>query len=313
MRLLVTGGAGFIGCNFVKYWLGKYPGDEVVVLDALTYAGKMSNLKEVKGHPGFSFVRGNITKRKLVDRLVADVDMVVHFAAESHVDRSVTGPGTFVRTNVWGTYVLLEAARKYSRRFHHISTDEVFGSLPRDSKEKFNENTKYDPRSPYSASKASSDHLVRAYFHTYGLPVTISNCSNNYGPNHHPEKLIPLTITNLLSGKKVPVYGDGGQLRDWLYVTDHCRAIEMILKKGVIGETYLIGGMEGEITNFELVKKIIHLMGKDEKESIEFVADRPGHDQKYAVDWTKIKTKLGWEPEVGLDDGLRRTIEWFGR
>lgn len=310
---MVTGGAGFIGSNFVKYWLDKYPKDSVVVLDALTYAGRRENLASFKGNPNFSFVKGNICNADLVDSLTKSVDTVVHFAAESHVDRSVSGPGEFVHTNVWGTFTLLEAARKYHTRFHHVSTDEVFGSLPRDSKDKFQENTPYDPRSPYSASKAGSDHLVRAYFHTYGLPVTITNCSNNYGPNHFPEKFIPLTITNLLEGKKVPIYGDGGQKRDWLYVTDHCRAIDLVLQKGVLGETYCVGGYipgpDGEISNLELTKKILKLMNLGE-EWIEYVKDRPGHDQKYAINWDKLKN-IGYEPEVSLDEGLAMAIAWY--
>lgn len=313
MRLLVTGGAGFIGCNFVRYWFEKYPKDKIVVLDALTYAGRRENLAFAKNNPNFRFVKGNICNKKLVDDLVKEVDTIVHFAAESHVDRSVVGPGAFVKTNVWGTFTLLEAARANQTRFHHVSTDEVFGSLERNSKEKFSENTAYCPRSPYSASKAASDHLVRSYFHTYNLPVTITNCSNNYGPNHFPEKLIPLVITNLLEGKNVPVYGDGGQKRDWLYVTDHCRAIDLVLHKGVIGDTYCVGGYipgpDGEITNLELVHKILQLMGLS-KERIEYVKDRPGHDQKYAINWSKLK-KLGYEPQMNLDDGLTQTINWY--
>ncbi len=313
MRLLVTGGAGFIGCNFVRYWLAKYPLDHLVVLDALTYAGRRSNLREVWTNPHFTFVKGNICNQDLVESLVKNVDTIVHFAAESHVDRSVMGPKAFVQSNVWGTFTLLEAVRKYKTRFHHVSTDEVFGALARDSRDKFNESTPYDPRSPYAASKAASDHLVRAYFHTYGLPVTISNCTNNYGPHHFPEKFIPLIITNLLEGKKIPVYGDGGQSRDWLYVDDHCQAIDLILKKGILGETYCVGGYipgpRGEITNLELIHKILKLMNLDD-DSIEYVKDRPGHDQKYAIDWSKIK-KLGYEPQVNLDEGLERTIDWY--
>lgn len=308
MRLLITGGAGFIGANFVHHTLAAHPEDVVVVLDVLTYAGNLENLKAVEANPRFQFVKGDITDAAIVDPLVAECDAVVHFAAESHVDRSIQGPEAFVRTNVLGTFTLLEAARRHSKRFHHVSTDEVFGALTPDAAP-FDEATPYDPRSPYSASKAGSDHLVRAYFHTYGLPVTISNCSNNYGPYHFPEKLIPLAITNLLEGKSVPVYGDGLQVRDWLYVEDHCRAIDLILTKGEVGETYCIGG-NGERPNIWIVKELLKLLGKSE-DSIEYVTDRPGHDRRYAIDFSKIKTELGWEPSVTLEDGLKRTVEWF--
>lgn len=308
MKLLVTGGAGFIGSNFVHYMLGKYPEYEVVTLDDLTYAGNLENLKAAESNPHHRFVKGSITDAALVDGLVAECDIVVHFAAESHVDRSIMDPGAFVVTNVHGTFVLLEAARKYNKRFHHVSTDEVFGALTPDTKP-FDESTPYDPRSPYSASKAASDHLVRAYFHTYDLPVTISNCSNNYGPYHFPEKLIPLAITNLLEGKSVPVYGDGLQVRDWLYVEDHCRAIDLIIHQGKLGETYCIGG-NAETENIVLVKKLLELLGKDES-SIEYVKDRPGHDRRYAINFSKIKTELGWEPSVTLEQGLAKTVEWF--
>ncbi len=308
MKLLVTGGAGFIGSNFVHFILGKYPEYEVVTLDDLTYAGNLENLKSAEGNPQHRFVKGSITDATLVDGLVAECDTVVHFAAESHVDRSIMDPGAFVVTNVHGTYVLLEAAKKHGKRFHHVSTDEVFGSLEKDDAP-FDESTPYDPRSPYSASKAASDHLVRAYYHTYGLPVTISNCSNNYGPYHFPEKLIPLAITNLLEGKSVPVYGDGLQVRDWLYVEDHCRAIDMIIHQGKIGETYCIGG-DAETENIVIVQKLLALLGKDET-SIEYVKDRAGHDRRYAINFTKIKTELGWEPTVTLEEGLAKTVEWF--
>lgn len=308
MRLLVTGGAGFIGSNFVHHVLQASPEYTVVVLDALTYAGNLENLASVQDTAHFRFVKGDITDAKLVDTLVKECDAVVHFAAESHVDRSILGPEAFVRTNVLGTFTLLEAARKYSKRFHHVSTDEVFGTLAQ-TDPAFDESTAYDPRSPYSASKAGSDHLVRAYFHTYGLPITISNCSNNYGPYHFPEKLIPLAITNLLEGKKVPVYGDGLQVRDWLYVEDHARAIALILEKGRVGETYCIGG-NAEKENIWIVKKLLELLGQDDS-MIDFVQDRPGHDRRYAIDFTKIKNELGWEPSVSLEEGLVKTVEWF--
>lgn len=308
MKLLVTGGAGFIGSNFVHFILNTYPDYEVVVFDNLTYAGNLENLKVAEGNPKYQFVKGDIADAVLVDELVAKSDVIVHFAAESHVDRSILGPEAFVRTNVLGTFTLLEAARKYGKRFHHVSTDEVFGALTPEAKP-FDEMTPYDPRSPYSASKAGSDHLVRAYYHTYGLPVTISNCSNNYGPYHFPEKLIPLAITNLLEGKSVPVYGDGLQVRDWLYVEDHCRAIDLIIHKGKIGETYCIGG-NAEKENIWIVKELLKLLDKDES-SIEYVQDRPGHDRRYAINFDKIKTELGWEPSVSLEEGLQRTVEWF--
>lgn len=308
MKLLVTGGAGFIGSNFVHYLLKNYPPYEVVTLDDLTYAGNLENLKAAEGNARHRFVKGSITDAAVVESLVEACDIVVHFAAESHVDRSIMNPGAFVETNVHGTYVLLEAARKYNKRFHHVSTDEVFGALGVDDAP-FDETTPYDPRSPYSASKAASDHLVRAYFHTYGLPVTISNCSNNYGPYHFPEKLIPLAITNLLEGKSVPVYGDGLQVRDWLYVEDHCRAIDLIIHNGKLGETYCVGG-DAETENIEIVKQLLVLLGKDES-SIEYVKDRAGHDRRYAISFTKIKNELGWQPTVTLEAGLAKTVEWF--
>ena len=308
MKLLVTGGAGFIGSNFIHHILEKYPEYEVVNLDILTYAGNVENLKRWEGDARYRFVKGDICDASLVDSLVSGCDIVVHFAAESHVDRSIWGPEAFVRTNVLGTFVLLESARKHGKRFHHISTDEVFGSLGPDDPA-FNESTPYDPRSPYSASKAASDHLVRSYFHTYGLPVTISNCSNNYGPYHFPEKLIPLAITNLLSGKKVPVYGDGRQVRDWLFVADHCTAVDLIIREGKIGETYCIGG-RSERENIWIVTKLIEILGLDES-MIEFVADRAGHDRRYAIDSSKIRTELGWESSVSLEEGLQKTVKWF--
>lgn len=308
MKLLVTGGAGFIGANFVHHVLDTYPDYEVVTLDALTYAGNLENLARFENDSRHTFVKGSILDSELVDGLVKNCDAVVHFAAESHVDRSISGPAVFVETNVVGTQVLLEAARKYEKRFHHVSTDEVYGALgPHD--EPFNEHTPYDPRSPYSASKAASDHLVHAYFHTYGLPITISNCSNNYGPYHFPEKLIPLAVTNLIEGQKVPVYGDGRQVRDWLHVKDHARAIDMILHNGRIGETYCVGG-DGERENIWIIKKILEILGKDET-SIEYVKDRAGHDRRYAINHDKITRELGWKPEVGLEEGLLETVKWL--
>lgn len=310
MRLVVTGGAGFIGSNFIRYWLEKHPDDHIVNFDLLTYAGNLANLREVDHLPNYTFVQGDIRDSVAVEAVVQGADIIVHFAAETHVDRSITDPVSFLTTNVLGTHALLEAARKFGIRFHHISTDEVFGSLELGSEKKFNEHTPYDPRSPYSASKAGSDHLVRAYNETFGVQYTLTNCTNNYGPYHFPEKLIPLAITNLLEGKKVPVYGDGLNVRDWLFVTDHCSAIEAVILKGKINETYCIGGMRGDVSNLEVVKMILKLMGKDES-NIEYVSDRPGHDRRYAVDWSKMKNELDWEPSVTLEEGLRQTIEWF--
>lgn len=311
MKLLITGGAGFIGSNFVHYWHKKYPEDTITNLDKLTYAGNTENLKELEGSNNYTFVKGDICDRELVDKLMSGIDTVVHFAAETHVDRSIIDPMPFVKTNVEGTASLLDAALKHKvKRFHHISTDEVFGSLPLNTEEKFGENTNYAPRSPYAASKAGSDHLVRAYGTTYGLPITISNCSNNFGPYMFPEKLIPLAITNILEGKKVPVYGDGLNVRDWLYVEDHCRAIDLIINRGIIGETYLVGAAHDDVANIDLVKKIVKIMGKDES-AIEYVKDRPGHDRRYAIDWTKIHRELGWEPKYDMETALKNTVAWY--
>jgi len=310
MRLLVTGGAGFIGSNFIYYWLGKYPNDEVVNLDALTYAGNLENLANLEGDKRYSFIKGDIRDKAVVEKAFYGVDTVVHFAAESHVDRSILGPEVFVKTNVEGTFVLLEQARVKNAHFHHVSTDEVFGSLELGSDEQFTEETAYDPSSPYSASKAGSDHLVNAYHRTYGLPITISNTSNNYGPYQYPEKFISLAITNLLGGKKVPVYGDGNQVRDWLYVEDHCLGIDLILKKGRVGETYLLGGQTQNLTNIEVARIICAALGKDES-MIEKVKDRPGHDVRYAIDWSKAKRELGYKPQYSLEEYLQKTIDWY--
>jgi dTDP-glucose 4,6-dehydratase len=309
MKLLVTGGAGFIGSNFIHHILETYPTYSVVNVDALTYAGNKHNLKRWEGDARYTFVQADICDAEAIDGLVAECDALVHFAAESHVDRSIFDAGSFVRTNVVGTQVLLDAALHHNKkRFHHVSTDEVFGSLNPEDKP-FYEETPYDPHSPYSASKAASDHLVRAYFYTHQLPITISNCSNNYGPYHFPEKLIPLAITHLFEGKKVPVYGDGLQVRDWLFVTDHCRALDAILHRGRLGETYCVGGAS-ERSNIHIIRKLLELMGKNE-DSIEFVTDRLGHDRRYAVNFSKLKNELGWEPLVSLEEGLKATVEWF--
>ncbi len=309
--LLITGGAGFIGTNFCYFWNKQHPEDHIIILDALTYAGNRSSLVELEKQTSVHFVHGNINDSTLVDNLLKDTTMIVHFAAESHVDRSITDPNLFLQTNVMGTHTLLQAALKHSiSRFHHISTDEVFGTLPLESNEGFCETTAYSPRSPYAASKAASDHLVRAYAETYGLPVTITNCSNNYGEYQFPEKLIPLAITNLLENGTVPIYGPGNQIRDWLYVQDHCRAIELVLLNGEIGQTYLVGGLTADITNLDLIRLLLNIMHKSE-DSIQYVADRPGHDQKYRVNWNHIKSQLGWQPTVDLEQGLRQTVDWY--
>jgi dTDP-glucose 4,6-dehydratase len=326
-RLLVTGGAGFIGSNFVHHWCQHYPNDRVVVLDALTYAGNRANLAGLEEQENFRFVQGDICDRSLVDRLLQteNIDTITHFAAESHVDRSILGPGAFVQTNVVGTYTLLEAFRQHwqansqpaNYRFLHVSTDEVYGSLGADDPA-FSETTPYAPNSPYSASKAGSDHLVRAYYHTYELPTIITNCSNNYGPYQFPEKLIPLICINTLMGKPLPVYGDGKNVRDWLYVGDHCSALDVVINRGAPGETYNIGG-NNEVENINLVQMLCKLMDELAPELpvhpaqnlITFVKDRPGHDRRYAINATKIKTQLGWTPSVTVAEGLRLTVKWY--
>jgi len=311
VKLLVTGGAGFIGSNFIRFWLKKYPRDEIVNLDKLTYAGNLESLKGLPKKPRHSFYQGDIADRKLVDRLMKKVSAIVHFAAESHVDRSLENPDVFLETNILGTHVLLQAALKHEvKRFHYISTDEVFGSLALHSRGKFKETTLYDPRSPYSASKAAADHLVCSFYHSFGLPITITNCSNNYGPYCYPEKFIPRMITNVMEGKKIPIYGDGKYVRDWLYVEDHCRAIGLVLKKGKVGETYCVGGLSKDVNNLKLAKMILKIMGKDNS-WLEFIRDRPGHDRRYVVDWNKIKKDLGWKPVVTLEEGLEKTIRWY--
>lgn len=312
MNILVTGGAGFIGGNFIHYWLKKYPNDHIINFDNLTYAGNLATLKDIEHSSNYTFVKGDICSESDVDSVMKNIDIIVHFAAESHVDRSITGPMAFIKTNVEGTANLLAYAKKYSiKRFHHISTDEVFGALELGSNEKFNENTKYNPHSPYSASKAGSDHIVRAYYDTYGLPITITNCANNYGPYHFPEKLFPLAITNLLEDKKIPVYGDGNYVRDWLHVEDHCRAIDLVLHNGRVGETYCVGSLTQDITNLEIIKLLLKLMHKNDT-YIEYVQDRPGHDRRYAIDFSKIQKELGWEPIYSdIEKGLKNTIEWY--
>ena len=312
VKILITGGAGFIGSNFIRYWLKKYPQDRIVNLDKLTYAGTLISLRDVEKNPNYQFVKGDICDAKLVSELIKGTDLVVHFAAESHVDRSIIGPQVFIKTNVLGTQILLDAALKNNvKRFHHISTDEVFGALEDGGIDKFCEKTPFRPNSPYAASKAASDCLVRSYFKTYGLPVSITNCSNNYGPYQFPEKLIPLFVANLMEGKKLPVYGDGKQVRDWLYVEDHCRAIDLVVHDNkTVGQTYCVGGVTKDIPNIEVVKKIIKIMGFG-KDMIEYVKDRPGHDRRYSVNWTKIEKDLGWKPLHDFDTWLEKTIRWY--
>ena len=310
MKLLVTGGAGVIGSHFIRLWLKECPQDEIINLDALTYAGRLETTADFENDPRYRFVQGSICDEKLVRDLVSSVDTIVHFAAETHVDRSIDSSKVFVETNVEGTRNLLEAARHCNPmpRFHHVSTDEVFGSLGK-ADPKFNEKTPYDPRSPYSASKAASDHLVRAYFHTYGLPITISNCSNNYGSYQFPEKLIPRFIARLLDNKTIPVYGTGENVRDWIYVVDHVAGIKKILEKGFVGETYCLGSAN-EKNNLEIAHALLGILGKDES-SIEYVPDRPGHDFRYAIDSYRAETELGWKPAVSFDEALKLTVQWY--
>ena len=325
MKLLVTGGAGFIGSAVVRQAVRA--GHSVINVDALTYAACLENVAGVSNAPGYVFVQADIRDRAALDAIFAEhaPDAVMHLAAESHVDRSIDGPGDFVETNITGTFNMLEAARKYwveagkpeTFRFHHISTDEVFGSLPDDPAVQFTEDTPYDPRSPYSASKAASDHLVRAWAETYGLPVVLTNCSNNYGPYHFPEKLIPVVILNALAGKPLPIYGDGSNIRDWLYVEDHADALLLVVQKGEVGRSYNIGG-ENERTNLELVRTICAVLDDlkpretgSYADLITFVTDRPGHDARYAIDPGRIRDELGWRPSVTVEEGLRKTVEWY--
>lgn len=321
--IFITGGAGFIGSHVVRRFVKNYPQIKIVNIDALTYAGNLENLKDVQDLENYAFEHVDITDEKRVEEVFAQYqpDGVIHLAAESHVDRSISGPMAFVKTNILGTVNLLNAARNTwngdweDKRFYHISTDEVYGSLGNEGF--FYEDTSYDPRSPYSASKASSDHLVRAYFHTYGLPVVISNCSNNYGPNHFPEKLIPLAIHRIQNNEEIPIYGKGENIRDWLYVEDHASAIDVIYRKGKLGETYNIGG-NNEWTNIDLIRLLCNIMdaklgresGSAEK-LITFVKDRAGHDLRYAIDSTKLKTELGWEPSLTFEEGLPKTVDWY--
>ena len=326
-NILVTGGAGFIGCNFVRYMLAKYDDVNIVNLDKLTYAGTLDNLKSLPDESRHSFVKGDICDRALVDKLLRDnkIDTIVHFAAESHVDRSISGPAEFIETNLIGTFTLLESSRQYwleeeklgqdECRFHHISTDEVYGTLQADDPA-FTETTAYAPNSPYSASKAGSDHLVRAWYHTYGLPVTTTNCSNNYGPYQHQEKFIPTVIRSCLEGNLIPVYGDGSNIRDWLYVEDHCSGIDAVIRQGKLGETYNIGGIN-EWANINICKLICQLMDLRKKGSaphdnlISFVKDRPGHDWRYAINAEKMSSQLDWKPVETFETGIQKTVDWY--
>ncbi len=328
-RVLVTGGAGFIGSNFVRYLLGHEPDVHITNLDVLTYAGRLENLDDLPGADRHEFIKGDIYDAALVNRVICEqqIDTIVHFAAESHVDRSIHGPAQFIQTNILGTFNLLEAVRKYwlnektfpldDVHFHHVSTDEVFGALTPEEPP-FSEATPYAPRSPYSASKAASDHLVRAYHTTYGLPITITNCSNNYGPYQFPEKLIPLIILNAFSGKPLPIYGDGKQVRDWLYVEDHCEAIHLVLREGRIGETYLVGG-DNQPYNIDIVRQICKIIDQvlpdapycPHESLIQHVTDRPGHDRRYDIDISKISAELGWQPRESLESGLEKTVRWY--
>lgn len=305
--MLVTGGAGFIGANFVHYTIKNRPEYEITVIDALTYAGNKANL--APSMSGITFIEGNICDTELMDKLVGETDVVVHFAAESHNDNSLRDPEPFMYTNFIGTYRVLEAVRKHGKRLHHISTDEVFGDLALDDPDKFTETTPYNPSSPYSASKASSDLIVRAWVRSFGIHATISNCSNNYGPYMHIEKFIPRQITNVLSGIKPKVYGDGLNVRDWIHVNDHNDAVLTIIEKGKSGETYMIGA-NGEKNNNQVVETILELMGKP-KDWYDRVNDRPGHDRRYAIDWTKLRTELGWEPKLGWEGGIKDMIDWY--
>ncbi|MFI3237900.1 MAG: dTDP-glucose 4,6-dehydratase [Lachnospiraceae bacterium] len=313
MNIIVTGGAGFIGANFVYYELEKHPEDRIICLDALTYAGNLETLEEAMKHDNFRFVKGDIADRDFVNGLFEEEhpDIVVNFAAESHVDRSIENPEIFLKTNILGTQVLMDACRKYGiKRYHQVSTDEVYGDLPLDQPELFfTEETHIHTSSPYSASKASADLLVLAYHRTFKLPVTITRCSNNYGPYHFPEKLIPLMISRALANEALPVYGHGENVRDWLYVKDHCSAIDLVMREGRVGEVYNVGG-HNERTNLEVVKTILTALDKPES-LITYVTDRPGHDMRYAIDPNKIHTELGWLPETKFDDGIKATIEWY--
>jgi len=310
MRVVITGGAGFIGSNLVHYWTVQHPEDALTVVDALTYAGRRESLADLEGRRGYTFVKADIGDATAMLTAVRGADLVINLAAETHNDRAIIDPLPFATTNVVGTMVLLEACRKADvRRFHHVSTDEVYGSLDLDTPARFTESSPYRPRGPYSASKAASDHLVRAWHETYGLNATVSNCGNNFGPYQHPEKLIPLAITHLIHGERVPVYGDGKNVRDWIYVEDHCSALDLISRKGANGSTYLVSA-ENELSNRELVTRLARLFGKG-PEALESLPDRPGHDRRYALDPSKLRNELGWRPRFHFDEALERTVRWY--
>ena len=310
MKILVTGGAGFIGSNFLHYWFRRHPKDEIINFDLMTYAADPRNLVGLEKY-NYMFIKGDIADRELIGKTVRDVDAIVNFAAESHVDNSINDSSRFVHSNIVGVHSILEAVKRYGKRFHQVSTDEVYGSLPLNSSLRFTEESSYRPMNPYAATKASADHLIRSYFNTYGIDATISNCGNNYGPRQHLEKLIPKTISNALEWRKIQLYGNGKQVRDWIYVDDHCSAIEAILRKGVVGETYLVGA-DGEMPNIEMVRLILKELERPES-LIEHIKDRPGHDARYALDASKIREELGWSIKYNISDGMKATIDWYRR
>ena len=308
MRLLVTGGLGFIGSNFINYWLSNHPDDEIINVDKVTYAANFDNISE-PDNGNYRFVKADINNKKVMEELIASSDTIINFAAESHVDNSIVSPEKFLKSNYMGVFNILELIQKYDKRFHQVSTDEVYGSLSLNAPDRFDENSCYNPKNPYSSTKAAADLLVRAYVNTYGIKATISNCSNNFGPNQHPEKLIPKTILNALSDQRIPIYGSGKQVRDWIYVEDHCRALDLIIHNGRIGETYLVSA-ENEMSNIDVVNKILCILNKRDN-LIEHVSDRPGHDKRYALSPEKIQKELGWSPSDNFEDALRKTIEHY--
>ena len=308
MKLLVTGGLGFIGSNFINYWLSNHPDDEIINVDKVTYAANFDNISKPDDE-NYRFVKADINDKKVMEEIISTSDTVINFAAESHVDNSIASPEEFLKTNYMGVFNILELVRKYDKRFHQVSTDEVYGSLPLNSPDRFDENSCYNPKNPYSSTKAAADLLIRAYINTYGIKATISNCSNNFGPNQHPEKLIPKTILSALTNQRIPIYGSGKQVRDWIYVEDHCRALDLIIHNGRIGETYLVSA-ENEVSNIDIVNRILGILDKRDN-LIEHVSDRPGHDKRYALSPEKIQKELGWSPSYNFEDALRKTIEHY--